>query len=94
MKNNKSKLTLAGSAVSLVAAMIALIGRFALSSELDGVKNSGALIVISGSKEMTRPEYIESATKLITTCTTAAVFLLILSAVLFAAYRSMKKREA
>lgn len=94
MNNKKEKQTLIGSIVSLVVAVIALIGRFALSSELNGIKKSGALIVISGSKEMTRSEYIEYATKLITSCTAAAVFLLILAAVLFVVYRNIKKRDA
>lgn len=92
MNKKNGKGTLIGGIVAAVAAVLAFIGRIAVSIELEGIKNTPAAVVVAGSKQMSRPEYIKFATDLINKCTIAAVVLLVIAVILLAAYNAKKKR--
>lgn len=86
-KTKRSNRFFFGGIAAAVGAVIAFIGRFALAMEVKSVENSSALIVISGSKEMTRSEYFASAASTMSSCTAVAVICLILAAALLLLHR-------
>lgn len=86
--NNKKALI--GSIISAVGGLILLVIRVAFGSEMEGIKNSKAMIIQVGPKTMSRPEYFEYASKMITGYTVGGIVLLILAAVLFLLYAKKK----
>ncbi len=77
---------LKGSALSASAAIVSLIIRGAVNSEMKGIENSYAAIVQVGSEQMSRAEYLDYASGIVAGWTVAAVMLLVLAAGLAAVY--------
>lgn len=92
MSKKNGKGTLIGGIAAAIAAVFTFIGRMAVSMELDGIKNTPAAVVVVGSKQMGRSEYIKFATGLISNCTIAAVVLLVIAVVLLVLYNAKKNR--
>lgn len=93
MKAKNLTALLIGGVLSAVAAVAAVIGRFAIASEMEGIKNSIAMIVMVGSEQMSREDYMQLAAQQISYCTIGAVVTAVLAAVLLAAYFLKKKKS-
>lgn len=80
------------SLVSAILAVVMLIGRIAMGMEMSTVEKSGALFVVSGSKEMTRSDYMEYASKLNTTMVILLVVFAVLAVVAYSKYKKSTKQ--
>lgn len=80
------KSLLAGGTASAAAGVLALIARFGIHSEMEGIRNSYAMLVQVGAQQMSKAEYLEYAAGVVSNCTAVAVVFLIAAAVLFAYY--------
>lgn len=96
MFKNMKKTTklLVGAIVTAAVSVFMFIGRSVTKSELDSIKDSIVQIVLVGSKQMSRSEYIDYATSTIRGCTAIAIVFLIAAVVLFALYYVTKKKES
>ena len=72
-----------GSVVLAAGAAVAWIMRFVIHAEMTRIQDSYATLVIVGAEQMSRAEYLEYASGLISNCTVIGIVLLAAAALLF-----------
>lgn len=88
-KKNPAGLRIGG-IVAAAAAAVSFIVRFLVASEMKSIEKAHAAMVIVGSEQMSKADYLEYASGLISTCNTAAIVLLILAVILFVCWLKKK----
>lgn len=92
MKQKNPKTLFAGSIASAVLAAVMLIVRIAIGAEKSALENSYAAIVIVGTKEMSRSDYLAHAAKMNTVTTVLVVVLALMAGGLYMMYKKSKEQ--
>lgn len=93
-KQNKAKGAFVLGIVSLIGALITFCIRLYLNYELSNIKNDKSVMIVkSGSKKMSRKEFISITSDAISKCTAAAIVLFVVAVIFIALYIVKNKKN-